>query len=128
VIRVAVASFWLIAGCGSLAVKEDGAVPSRDAAGDRPAQDAGRVDEPGLDGATDAVPDSECRSSDDCIGWPEREPVFCDYGTCCAGRLDRFGCVCGELRGGCPRGQFCCDDNLHPEIIVGCRDEPCAPR
>jgi hypothetical protein len=128
--------------CGARSARpapDDSGAPSdagRDGANDGPLDASGVTDS-----AADAPSDSTnadgspldagggphaCHVGRDCLAWWPNGEAFCDFGVCCNGRIDRFGCVCGELRGGCPAGDiWCCDDLLEPEIPVGCSDRPC---
>ena len=113
---------------------ETGSTVSRDAGGSD-ARDSGKGSLDGGDaekdggtaqdgGANDASAPIDCKRNRDCLAiWPTG--AFCWEGECCAGRLDRFGCVCGDQRGGCPPPSRCCDDPFHPEILVGCSEGPC---
>lgn len=141
-LALAAAVLAALSGCGAYSARpapDAGSVPW-DAGSDR-GNDAALDASSGTDAASDAPSDApsadgapldagsdvhECHVNRDCREWWSKGQAFCDLGTCCNGRIDRFGCVCGELRGGCPAGDYwCCDDWLHPEIPVGCSDRPC---
>jgi hypothetical protein len=87
-----------------------------------PRSDGGELADAGTDAAAEP---RRCRVADDCLEWWPAWRVLCDMGQCCAGRLDRFGCVCGRQRGGCDEGEWCCDDPLDPDHAGGCSNSPC---
>lgn len=111
----------VVAGCGSRVAEPDAGHAPRDSG----ELDSGTNADAAASTDASSAPARPCVAEFDCDEWWDPTAAFCDVEGCCAGRLDRFGCICGDRRGGCQDWQYCCDDVFHPEIIVGCRDRPC---